>query len=212
MEHVREKAFLFRLVPILAVVAAACGSTPPALILDPGGPFQTTVAATETISQLTTSDVQQLCKDLTTAYGTFLTGGLTAETTCRIAGVEAAASSTDGGTYQEDAGTYQANCQATYETCKQELSDDPIGYLCPLPAANCNATVELLSACLNEIASGEPSQMCIGFSTCNMISEGQPAETQTPPPRLADLPPLPACLRLHQQCPPLDFAYPCGSP
>lgn len=205
-----EKRFFFRQVPILGVVAAACGSTPAAPIPDPGGPFQTTVPDTETISKLTASDAQQLCKDLTMAYGTFLTGGLTAETTCRIAGIEAAATSTDGGTYQEDAGTYQANCQATYETCKQELSSAPVDYFCPLPAANCHATVELLSACLNEIAAGEPSQMCIGVPTCNMISEGQPG-TRTPQPELADLPPLPACVRLYQQCPPLDFTYPCGT-
>jgi hypothetical protein len=204
------------LVPILWAGAGACGSTPQAPIPDPGGPFQTTVPASETISKLTASEAQQLCSDLTVAYQTFLGGAVDTEVTCRTSGVEAAAQSIRAGVYQEDAGadqkdagSYQGTCQAAYDNCKQELSGTPGGY-CPLAAIGCNATVELLSACLNEIAAGEPIQMCIGLPTCDMISEDQPV-TQTPPPKMSDLPRLAACVRLSQQCPSMDFTYPCGT-
>lgn len=160
--------------------------------------------------QVSATEAQQLCSDLTAAYKTFLGGTVGAESTCRIFGAEAAAQPADGGTLQNDGGTPQANCQAAYDNCKQELSGTPVGYYCPLPATNCNATVEILSACLNEIAAGEPIEMCIGLPTCAMITPGETV-TQTPPPKASDLPPLPACLRLYQQCPPLDFIYPCGN-
>ena len=205
-----EKGLLTLLVPILSVGFGACGSTPLAPIPDPGGPFQTSLPATATISKLTATEAQQLCSDLTAAYKTFLGGAISVESTCRIFGAEAAAQPADGGTFQNDGGTPQANCQAEYDNCKQELSGTPVGYFCPLPATNCNATVEILSSCLNEIAAGEPIEMCIGLPTCDMITPGETV-TQTPPPKMSDLPPLPACLRLYQQCPPMDFFYPCGS-
>lgn len=204
------QGFLFRGLPILAVVAAACGSTPEAPIPDPGGPFQTTVPATEVISKLSIADANQLCNDLTVAYRTFLSGGLVTEETCRNIGIEAAVRSTDGGTFQEDAGTYQANCQAAYDQCQRQQIADPLAYSCPAPVPGCNATVELLSACLNEIAAAEPLRLCIEPPSCDMISEGQTI-TPTTPPKLADLPPTPACDRFNRQCPSMAFSYPCGS-
>ena len=126
---------------------------------------------------------------------------ISAETTCRVHGLEAAGSPTSGGA---DAGSFLSACQAAYESCKQKNAT----YLppaCKVPPSGCTATVELLSACLNEIGNSDPITACVTEPTCTAAaatgSKGLDAGV-SPCDIIANSgPSLPACDRLQQQCP-----------
>lgn len=81
-------------------------------------------------------------------------------------------------------------------------------FFCPIPIPSnlpqsCDATVEDLSACLNETAAHDPIRTCVKVPGC----DGDAAVDASPPPRSA----LPACERLHRICPGLDLfsTFPC---
>jgi hypothetical protein len=184
----------------------ACGSDPqkqPDPIVDPGGPFHTAVPGDRTISTLDPADAQVLCADLADAHRTFLEDAVVLEQICR----EEADSV--GRQTMSQGGDYQTACQARYDGCKANLATASLSWSCPLPAANCNATVLELSACLNEIAAATPVSVCVRVSLCDL------AEPDPPPlPKASDLPPLPACVALNKDCPVsgLIAGYLCSAP
>jgi hypothetical protein len=189
---------LMSLALVLSLGAVACGSAAPAPIPDPGGPFQTAVPSTKSLSALNAGEVQQLCSDFATTDRAFLSTAVARETACRVTSTDSARHASAGGT---DAGTFLTLCQASYDSCQQEGTALLEAVSCPLPAAaGCNATVELLSACINEIATVNWIARCVTVLSCDMAATNEsPADaaSQTP----SDLPPEPACDRLAQQCP-----------
>jgi hypothetical protein len=195
------------LLVVVVVVSVGCGSSsPPPAIQDPGGPFHTNVPSGASLGTLTTAQAQELCTEFAAADQSYLISATTAESTCRIAGLEGGGSppspsAPDGGA---DGGTFLSACQAAYDSCHQQLADNP-GLTCIVPIAGCNATVELLSACLNEIANGDPIATCVTVPTCaTAAATGSVAVSGVGPcSGVSDAagPPLPACDRLWQQCP-----------
>lgn len=186
------------LVALLLIAAGATGGCPrdaPPPIPDPGGPFHTNVAANKSLSSLTDGEVQDLCTAILIADQSFLLEAITSEEVCRGDSV-----------YRTDAGAgFLTACQTAYDNCKGDLaSSHAIG--CPLPAPGCNATVELVSACLNELAATNPVSTCVGLPTCEQAAN-PPFDAGTRD--LSNLPPRPACDRLGQECPDLSFGYPC---
>ena len=124
--------------------------------------------------------------------------------------VDAGISPVDGGANSADGGNdYQRACQSAYDTCTANLRTFSSSlFACPLPAQGCGASVELLSACVNEIAAADPISLCTGTGGCGVASDV--GATLPTPPKLASLPPTPACARLTQECPTVYFIYPCG--
>ncbi len=104
-----------------------------------------------------------------------------------------------------DGGTFLSACEAAYDSCHQQADGNP-GLICIVPIAGCSATVELLSACLNEIANSDPIATCVTDSTCAMAAAtGSVFNDAGVGPCFggsqATVPSLPACDRLRQQCP-----------
>ena len=104
-------------------------------------------------------------------------------------------------------------CQAAYDQCKQDLTATQTSPCVPLSTAaysKCGATVELLSACLNEIANTHPIAACVTTSTCATAADaGAKIYAGS---RLNGVclksdggPSLPACTRLQQECPQVIF-------
>jgi len=190
----------------VAVSLMACGSDPqeqPDPIVDPGGPFHTAIPGDRTISTLDPAEAQALCADLADAHRTFLDNAVVLELICREE------ADTVGKQTMSDGGDYQTACQARYDGCKVNLATSPLSWSCPLPAANCNATVLELSACLNEIAAATPLSLCVREPLCDLAPPDPP-----PLPKASDLPPLPACVALNKDCPVsgLRAGYLCSAP
>jgi hypothetical protein len=199
----------------LGVVAAglcsvACGSSAPA-IPDPGGPFHTDVPVNTRLEALTLDQAAELCGEFFAADPAYLITAVNTEIGCRSGAVgvsEAWVKSRDGGVPildgGADGGSFLSVCEAQYSSCKQEVH---VGVSCVIPAPSCPATVELFSACLNEIAGSDPVARCVTVPTCATVAaEGLSAADRGVAPnpcwgleggQLA----LPACVRLHQQCP-----------
>jgi hypothetical protein len=190
-----------RLVALLLIAAGAtwgCSRDTPAPIPDPGGPFHTYVAADKPLSALTAAETQELCAEISNAEASFLNGAVVAEETCRGFSV----GFTDAG-----AGFLTA-CQAEYDKCKRQMAGNNGALNCPFPAPGCNAPVELVSACMNEMAATNPISTCVVQPTCEAAAASpQPVDAGTPD--LSSLPPMPACERLGQECPTVGFVYPC---
>ena len=173
------------LVALVVLVAGGCGSSALAPIPDPGGPFHTNVAADKTLGSLTAEETLELCNDLESADSAFLLTAAVSQEVCLQNGY-AAASLVDAGTGSVDSGAadaadagtgqvdsaaangnvYQRACQNEYNSCLADLMSSPDLFACPLPASGCSATVELLSACLNEIAAADPISLCTGTQGC----------------------------------------------
>ncbi len=163
-------------------------------IADPGGPFVTTVPPDSPLAGLDLIDGDTLCRDLATAYYSFLDGAFEQETLCRRSAVE-----TSTEIFELDAGPEGFDaapglCASLYGTC---IQSDPASsvFFCPLPAPPdmpCSATVSDLSACLNEIASFDPVNTCVMVPAC----DGGLSDAAAPSPSS-----LPACERLMQICP-----------
>jgi hypothetical protein len=195
----------------LLVLGLGCGSSsPPPPISDPGGSFHTNVSPTKTLGALSDADVAELCSEFATADQSYLHDAVTREVTCRESALEAAHW---GNSLPLDGGTFLSVCQAAYDQCQQEVSmvtSTP----CIVPAPGCTATVELLSACLNEIANTNPIAMCANLPTCATASLGGPDggkfPTLTGPcwaTASVPTPSLPACDRLQQQCLGVDTRF-----
>lgn len=189
------------LVGVLAVIFLdlGCGSSSPPAIPDPGGPFHTDVPPNTSLDALTDAQFQELCGEVSAANQAYLTGGIGNENTCRIMGLDTKASLTDGG--GADGGTFLSACQTAYDDCKQKATTYP-PTACEVPGNGCAATVELLSACLNEIANTNPVAACVSVPTCAMAAAtGSTAVDAGTPCTTGGGPSLPACDRLRQQCP-----------
>jgi hypothetical protein len=191
-----------RLVALLLTAASAlwgCSREPAAPIPDPGGPFHTGVAANKALGALTAGEVQELCREISNAEASFLNGAVATEETCRGFSVDF----TDAG-----AGFLTA-CQATYDTCRRQSAGNDGALQCPLPAPGCNAPVELVSACFNEMAGTDPISTCVRQPTCDEAAGSTPL-VDAGTPDLSHLPSMiPACERLLQDCPTVVFVYPC---
>jgi hypothetical protein len=219
---------LFLLAFVVLATGGGCGSSVQTPIPDPGGPFHTNVAGNRTLGSLTVDEVAQLCNDLQSADRAFLTTAAVYQETCLEFGYEAAfavdagtAPIDSGGPEAADAGTgpvdggspdanvYQRVCQREYDHCLSQQTGS-VGLSCPLPVPGCSATVELASACLNEIAAADPISLCTGNQGCGAASAIEPVLPT--PPKIADLPSTPACDRLQKECSTVFFPFPCASP
>jgi len=183
-------------VGVVSILGVGCGSSAPPLapIPDPGGPFQTSLPPNTTLDALTSEQYQDLCNEL--AAAPYLEPGLARELTCREEGVEAANLVSLGiGDAGADGGSFLSVCQAAHDKCQQQpILSSP----CTVPAY-CTATVELLSACVNELANTDPLATCLSAPTCAMVAAtGSDGVIATGP---CPNGPSPACTRLEQQCP-----------
>jgi len=183
-------------VGVVCILDMGCGSSAPPLapIPDPGGPFQTSVPPTATLGALTSEQYMELCSEL--AAAPYLEPGLLRELTCRQGGIEAAnlvsLGIADAGA---DGGSFLSVCQAAHDKCQQRPIDS---WPCFLPYG-CTATVELLSACVNELANTDPVATCLSAPTCAMVAAtGSQGVIATGP---CPNGPSPACTRLAQECP-----------
>ena len=194
-----DSAVLFGLLLVMS-----CNSSAPAAIPDPGGPFHTNVAPDTTLGSLTNDQTAELCVELEVANQAYLLDAVNAEVQCRSGAVgvtEAAArydESHDGGA---DGGSLLSACQSSYDRCQR----DDATSVCLVPVSGCGATVELLSACINEIANADPLARCVNVPTCDQAADsGWTTETNAgsgPCFGSGSAPPLPACERLTSQCP-----------
>jgi hypothetical protein len=193
------------LVGVVCLIGLGCeSSTPLAPIPDPGGPFQSSVPPETPIDKLTVAQYEELCSKAGGAP--YLNDGLVVELTCRQQGLEVAwnlpldGGSGDGGA--DGGGSFLSACQADYDNCIQQLSGGATA--CGIPVYTCTATVELLTACFNEIANSDPAAACLTTPSCAMAVA---AGTTTPDAGFIPIgacpngPPRPACKRLAQQCP-----------
>ena len=205
------------IVVTVCLLSLGCGSSassaPPAPIPDPGGPFHTSVPPNTSLDALTNDQLKELCSEVSAGEQAYGLDGITWEDTCRTTGIEGAdftagnhlsAGTRDGGA---DDGWLSA-CQAAYDDCETAPRHPPP---CGLPTG-CGATVELLSACLNEIANTDPVAACVTTPTCAMAAAtpttpwGDPGpcpqlKATTINPTGGSVPSLPACVRLGQECP-----------
>ena len=183
-------------VGVVCLLHMGCGSSAPPLapIPDPGGPFQTSVPPTTTLDALTSEQYQDLCNEL--AAAPYLEPGLNREWSCRVGGSEAANLASHGvGDAGADGGSFLSVCQATHDKCQQR----PIASSSCFLGYGCTATVELLSACVNELANTDPVATCLSAPTCAMVAAtGSQGVIATGP---CPIGPSPACTRLAQQCP-----------
>jgi len=185
---------------IVCLFGLGCGSpspsAAPAPIPDPGGPFQTGVPANTTLDALTNDQSRELCSEVSAGEQAYGLDGIIREETCRSTGVEAAglsAATRDAGAD----GPWLSACQAAYDDCETIHRTPPP---CELPT-RCGATVELLSACLNEIANSDPIAACVASPTCAMAAAGPTTTSFGRCPIGGSGPSLPACVRLGQECP-----------
>lgn len=185
-----------------------CSSSPPPPIPDPGGPFHTDVSPGATLGALAADQAEALCVQLAVANQSYLRAAVESEAACRggAVGITTAAARQqellDGGV---DAGGLLSVCQKTYDGCRRDLSSP-----CIVPAPGCAATVELLSACLNEIANSDPLAKCVTTPTCGEAADAgwTPAAGAGPCGAAPNAPSLPACARLFSQCPDLALLDP----
>ena len=195
------------MVAAAAAVVSGCCSSAPQAISDPGGPFKTSVPANTSLGALTADQAQELCMDFQTADHSYLITGVTSEETCRdiafeLVGTPVTYGTNDGGT---DGGSFLSACEDAYDQCKQHAASRP-GLVCFFPISGCGATVELFSACMNEIANSDPIATCVTTPTCAAAAAAGTLLVDAGGSGPACItgqgePPLPACDRLSQECP-----------
>jgi hypothetical protein len=202
-------------VPFLSGVVFALGlgctsAAPPAPIPDPGGPFHTSVPPQTSLDALTGAQFQELCGEVSAAQQAYLLTGINSEISCRevsledavLLGADGSARTSppqDGGV---DGGAFLAACQADYRRCEQQSMQDLAP--CGLIIYGCRETVELLSACLNEIANTNPIAACVKIPTCAEAAAAGTTRWDAGAigcPQVDGGPSLPACARLQRECP-----------
>lgn len=194
------------MVVVAAAVVSGCSSSTPQAIPDPGGLFKTSVPANTSLGALTADQAGELCMEFQAADHSYLVTGVTSEEACREIAFELTGTpanyGSDGGT---DGGSFLTACQGAYDQCKQQAAGGP-GLVCFFPISGCGATVELFSACMNEIANSDPIASCVTTPTCaaaaaagTLVVDAGGSETACTTGQGA--PPLPACDRLSQECP-----------
>jgi hypothetical protein len=160
-----------------------------------------------------------------------LAGAVETQTTCR----GLAAESTQEELFGSDGGPDAAEvCAGAYDDCLN--AEPPISgarFTCPIPIPigwpqTCDATVEDLSACLNEVAAANPIGVCVRAPDCDAMPwidsgnagvstsyiDASHAEGGSSAPDAALGPPasaFPACERLKRICPVVSgwAAFPC---
>jgi hypothetical protein len=196
---------------VVCVLGLGCTSSPPPPIPDPGGPFHTSVPPNTTLDALTDTQFQELCGEVSAAQQAYLAGAVTSEGACRELGVEDAVRFGPDGSVRPSPlepgdggadGAFLSACQADYQGCEQQAMANPPP--CGLILDGCGETVELLSACLNEIANTNPVATCVSVPSCAQVAAAgtlrydagnigcQPSDGG---------PSLPACYRLQSHCP-----------
>lgn len=165
---------------LLAALSAACraaavqtstedASAGPA-VPDPGGPFQTSVPSDALLDSLSLVQSDTLCRDMANAYYGFLLGAVQRQNSCRLQVTETIVGA--------DASTAEPLCLAFYNECLDAEPPLEPSFICPLtlpgfepgsgsPPLQCTATVEDLSACLNEIAALDPIGRCVTAPGCD---------------------------------------------
>jgi len=154
-----------------AVDAASAGPAVP----DPGGPFQTSVPPDASLDSLSLVESDTLCRDLANAYYAFLLGAVQTQNSCRQVAT--------GPIIGTDAATEEVFCSEFYEECLDAEPPIESSFICPFtlpgfepnsgappagePSLQCTATVEDLSACLNEIAALDPVGRCVTAPGCD---------------------------------------------
>jgi hypothetical protein len=157
---------------------------------DPGGPFRTSVESSRRIDSLAVVESDTLCRDVAGAFYAFLAGAVDNANTCGDT-VTLSLEDPMSGRISADA---SAMCWTEYAQC---LSSVPPArpFYCPLPLPGnspCDATVEDLSACLNEMAALDPVGRCRMYPACDDASVGVDAALR---------PATAACDRLLRICP-----------
>lgn len=181
---------------------SAANDGPP--VPDPGGPFSSSVPSARRIDSLTLVESDVLCREIANAYYAFLQGAIE---TANVCGETATTVSSEQ--FQQSDGGVDASalCTMAYERC---AGSQPTAapFFCPVPAPGsgsqaCDATVEDLSACLNETAALDPVGMC-------RTSPGCPGDASVYT-DARSRPATPACDRLRRICPVLDSVatFPC---
>lgn len=188
-----------------------CGSSASPAIPDPGGPFHTNVPPDTTLGALTIDQAQELCTEFFAADHAYLITAVDTEAACRYGSLgvaEAWSNSRDGGASfdagGDDGGSVSSVCQSLYDTCERDRAN-AVGLSCVVPAAGCGATVELFSACLNEIAGSDPVGRCVTTPICGTDAGATAFDASVTPNSCLGLasgePAMPACDRLERQCP-----------
>jgi hypothetical protein len=194
---------------VACVLGLGCSSSTPPLapIPDPGGPFHTSVPTDTRLDALTGDQWQELCGEVSAAEKAYLVSAISAESVCRELSFEILSVAADGGVspIAADAGSFLSACQARYDDCEQQnLTASPPP--CGLEVTGCGATVELLSACLNEIANTNPVAACVTLPTCAEAAAAGTTRSDAGSRPFGTCPndskpSLPACARLQPQCP-----------
>lgn len=220
---------------LVAALSAACrsvdnqtatddASAGPA-VPDPGGPFQTTVPSDASLAGLGLVESDTLCRDLANAYYAFLLGAVQTQNNCRQL--------VAGNIIGTDASTEDAVCLGFYAECLDAEPPLEASFICPFtlpgfepnsgsPPLQCTATVEDLSACLNEIAALDPIGRCVTAPVCDAgastdaeavdafaeAADGFPGEAPDAAPPISA---TPACERLARICPVVAViaSFPC---
>ncbi len=185
---------------------------------DPGGPFTTTVGANRPISALDPVEADTLCRDFGAAYRSFLGGAVATQNNCNSIATEVTRDSEFGFDGGFDAGPLDAGalCSDLYDACAN--AEPPFSlFECPIPiprteTQTCDATVEDVSACLNEVAAAHPLGVCVHSPGCDAMpwldaSLSASSMDAMAPPASA----FPACQRLMEICPVVAgwAAFPC---
>jgi hypothetical protein len=187
------------------VILSGCtssSSSTGAPVADPGGPFNTKVSSNLALGSLGAADTHALCQDLASAFDTFLGGAVQTANLC----YESAFVSTQETLLRyPDAGIDSAAaCSMGYSECRANSGFG--NFTCPIPfpldSPPCSATVEDLSACLNEIAALDPLGVCIYPASCDAgVAPDAALPPQNWPPSGAPmLSATPACARLQRIC------------
>jgi len=125
-----------------------------------------------------------LCRDIANAYYAFLSGAVQTDDFCRSIATTRTMevlSGSDGGL---DGGAF---CSQAYAQCLR--TEPPVfRFMCPIPFPSylpqqCDATVEDVSACLNEIAAHDPVGTCAKSPGCDGAPSargGAPSLSATP--------------------------------
>jgi hypothetical protein len=175
------------------------------------------VSGDQLLKNLGVVDSDTVCRDWANAYYTFLFGGVQIQGVCREVAVESTLETIaldDGGL---DADTV---CSQHFSRCVGSNLLAAPQFYCPIPIPssmpqNCDATVEDLSACLNELGALDPIDACVRAPGCDGgISADAAVRMDAADGGIDAVPPpsaTPACERLHRICPALTewSSFPC---
>jgi len=157
-----------------------------------GATFQTSVPANVEVGQLTPAQVDTLCKD----FDTYVSGLVTKDQNCRIAGVTAAALSAAFDDTASDA-ALKATCQQTVADC-QKAPEDKTTSCDPPPTAACHATVAEFTSCLNDFGAATKAELA-AIPDCSSLTRAalQATDSGSGGSELTS----PACETVMNKCP-----------